>query len=189
MRAEARAMVLTLASFFGATSGCDAGHGHGDEVRREPEIRPVRFETSPPRVELGPEAMVLYRRALVRDRAPSCADLVADLEQPTEALLEVVDRTTAPPSAGMRAATCLVREHAPEMESRMTRWVRSRETMGLALLVLGELDRLEPALADRLARAALAGENAARARPRIARSERFAHLLAAVSSNGAAAPR
>lgn len=115
------------------------------------------------------DAETLYRRTLVRDPAPSCAALTAGLADPAAALLEVAEGAEAPPSAPIRAATCAIREHPARSEAAMLRWVRDRETMGLGLLVLDHLDRFEPELAARLAEAALAGEFADRARPRIER--------------------
>lgn len=164
----------------GLTVGCDGGAR--DEARRG-------SETTPARVELGPEAAQLYQRTLVRDPAPSCAELTAGLARPTDALLEVAERVVAPPSSGMRAASCLVHEHAAELEPQLTRWVQDQETMGFGLLVLGQLDTLENTLAERLARAALAGDFAEEARPRIARSVRHAHLLGELADPGSVAPR
>ncbi len=115
------------------------------------------------------DAETLYRRTLVRDPAPSCAALTAGLAEPAAALLEVAESAEAPPSSPIRAATCAIREHPARSEAAMLRWVRERRTMGLGLLVLDHLDRLEPALAARLADAAMAGEFADRARPRIER--------------------
>ncbi|MBX7195562.1 MAG: hypothetical protein K1X94_26130 [Sandaracinaceae bacterium] len=133
-----------------------------------------------PALVLGTDAQRLYERLLVRDGAPSCAALVEGVDEPVAPLLEITERVTAPPSAGMRAAECLLEDHALELEPTLTGWVTHEATMGFALLVLDHLDTLDPALGERLARAALAGENAERARTRIARSERH-HALAETS--------
>ncbi|MCC7541769.1 MAG: hypothetical protein IT379_36455 [Deltaproteobacteria bacterium] len=188
---RATVRVTLLAALCVLAIGCEGAPR--DEARRETATLPAAASSTTARVELGEEASILYERTLVRDPVPSCAQLTAGLARPVAALLEVVERTTAPPSSGMRAATCLVREHAAEIEPQMTQWVRQRATMGLGLLVLAELDRLESALGDRLARAALAGDFADRARPRIARSARHAHLVAGSSDSpggaGTVAPR
>jgi hypothetical protein len=125
-----------------------------------------------PAVTLSADAQRIYKRTLVRDGVPPCAELTADVASPVPALLEIAERVTAPPSSGMRAATCLLEGHALEVEPTLTSWVTHESTLGFGLLVLGHLDELDPALGDRLARAALAGELADRARSRIARSER-----------------
>ena len=60
--------------------------------------------------------------------------------------------------------------------------------MGFGLLVLAHLDTLEPALGERLARAALAGELSDRARPVISRSSRHAILAGPSAGPGATEP-
>jgi hypothetical protein len=126
------------------------------------------------------DAQTLYQRTLVRDPAPSCAALSAGLSDPAAALLEVAEGAEAPPSSPIRAATCAIREHPARSEAAMLRWVRERRTMGLGLLVLDHLDRLEPELAARLAGAAMSGEFPERARPRIERQR--PELLAPVEA-------
>lgn len=155
MRSALLALLLSLAM------GCDGGARELADPVEEP---------APARITLGAEAQQVYERSLVRDPAPSCAALTEGLRAPTAALLEVAERVEAPPSSGMRAATCLVVEHASEIEPVMLRWVSERETMGYGLLVLDHLDSMEVPLAERLRDAALAGEFPDAARRRIARS-------------------
>jgi hypothetical protein len=144
----------------------------------EPASTSTSAETErAPAVALSVDAQRIYERTLVRDGAPPCAALTADVATPVPALLEIAERVTAPPSSGMRAAECLLEGHALEVEPTLTSWVTHESTLGFGLLVLGHLDTLEPELADRLARAALAGELADRARSRIARSERHHALV------------
>jgi hypothetical protein len=123
------------------------------------------------------DAQRLYERTLVRDPVPSCAALTAGLTDPARALVEVSERAVAPPSSAIRAAACAL-ERAGEVEPALLRWVRTRETLGLGLLVLGQLDRLEAPLAARVVDAALTGPIAAEARPRIVRSTRHPGLRA-----------
>ena len=152
-----------------------------------------RVEEAPPRAALGAEARQVFERSLVRDRAPSCAALTDGLREPVAALLEVAERVEAPPSSGMRAASCLVREHAAAVEPQLVRWVSDGETRGFGLLVLNHLDDIEPELARRLARAALHGELADDARRRLARSSIGRELLEVPGDDdddeGALAPR
>jgi|GEM_PF-4433468 hypothetical protein len=165
------ATLLGLAlGVLGASAGC-AG----------PADRPAGASAAPEHgavVTLGVDAQRIYERTLARDGAPSCAELTADVAAPVPALVEITERVIAPPGSGIRAAECLLETHALEVEPTLTAWVTHEATLGFGLLVLGRLDALEPALAERLARAALAGELAERARPRIARSERLHGLLA-----------
>jgi hypothetical protein len=118
---------------------------------------------------LSDGARAIFERSLIRDPEPSCAELTEGIADPVSALLEVAERVQAPPRSGMRAATCLVREHASAIEPTMTRWVSERRTMGYGLLALDHLDRFPPELADRLSRAALAGDFPDAARRRIER--------------------
>lgn len=135
-------------------------------------------------VTLSADAQRIYERTLVRDGSPACAELTAGIEAPVPALVEITARVTAPASSGMRAAECLLESHALEVEPTLTSWVSHESTLGFGLLVLGHLDELDPTLGERLARAALAGEIADRARSRIARSERH-HALAEGEAPGA----
>jgi hypothetical protein len=139
-------------------------------------------------VSLSEPAQRIYERTLVRDGLPPCAELTEGVEAPSAALVEITERVTAPPGSGIRAAECLLEAHALEVEPTLTSWVTHEATLGFGLLVLGRLDALEPALAERLARAALAGELAERARPRIARSERL-HGLVEPDAAAGTAPR
>jgi len=133
-------------------------------------VGPTARQSPGPSVVLGVEAQTLYQRSLVRDPAPSCAELTHGLAAPVAALLEVAERVVAPPSSAMRAATCLLREHAAVIEPQMLRWVDDPGTMGLGLLALNHLDDFEPALAERVVAAALAGKYANTARLRVQRS-------------------
>jgi hypothetical protein len=163
-------LVLALALI-----GC---HAPAEPVET-PSRAPVAYPSPP---AWSADAQRLYERTLVRDPVPSCAVLTADLTEPARALVEVSERAVAPPSSGMRAAACAL-ERAAEVEPALLRWVGARETLGLALLVLGQLDRLDEALALRLADAALAGPNASEARPRIARSTRHSALRLRAASD------
>lgn len=136
------------------------------------------------RVVLSADAQTIYERALVRDASPPCDVLTAGIASPVAPLLEITERVTSPPSAGMRAAQCLIEDHALEVEPTLTSWVTHEATMGFGLLVLDRLDTIDPALGERLANAALAGEISARARTRIARSERHHPLVEGVRVEG-----
>jgi hypothetical protein len=70
----------------------------------------------------------------------------------------------------MRAADCLVTRHAPAIEAEMTSWMGDSQKKGLGFLALGHLHAMEPALATRIASAAMAGPYRDEASVRIARS-------------------
>ncbi len=170
--------VISLAVVL-LTAGCQGTGGVGAGAGVVPEQRAVESPAQAARIELSADAQTLYRRTLVRDGAPSCAELTAGLGDPTRALLEVSERVIAPGSSSIRAATCLLRSDAArEVEPQLARWVRTRATMGLGLLALNYLDALEEGLATRLVESALAGEFADEARERIARSTRYPALRA-----------
>ena len=158
---SARSLILIIVL---CSAGCQASRSDA-----EAPATPSHRGASPAAVALSPSAQLVYERTLTRDAALPCEELTAGLSDPVPPMLEVVEEAPSPPRSGMQAATCLIQHHAPSIETQMIRWVSERETMGLGLLVLNHLGGLEPALARRLADAALAGEFAERARPRIER--------------------
>lgn len=134
------------------------------------------------RIELSTDAQRIYQRALVRDGAPSCAQLTEGVTDPLAALIEVAERVQHPPSAAMRAAQCVLREHSSRAVETIGRWVSRRATMGLGLLTLNHLDAMDEQTATRVVELALGGEIAAEARSRIERSERYPALRARATS-------
>lgn len=174
MRASLRTTALG-ALVLGLFAGCEPS-------TREDFLRPSEAASAAPveapRVErLSDEANTLYLRTLVRDGQPTCAALTAGLREPLRALLEVT-AVTAPPRSSVRAATCVVQEHASEAEPHLLRWVRERSTRGLALVVANNLDRLDEGLATRVVDEALRGENSVETGSRIADSTRYPSLRA-----------
>lgn len=137
---------------------------------------------SPSALALSPDAQSIYRNALVRDGAPSCAELSRAVSDPLPALIEVAERVQHPPSAAMRAAQCVVREHSSRAVETIGRWVSRRATMGLGLMALNHLDAMDERTATRVVELALRGEIAAEARSRIERSERHPALRARATS-------
>ncbi len=180
-RRSLRTAVAAVALGAGALgAGCAGTAG-------DPPTTGARAAPSPSAATtLSEGAQRIYERTLVRDGMPSCAELTADVEEPAAALLEITERVTAPPGSGIRAAECLLEGHALEVEPTLTAWVAHEATLGFGLLVLGRLDELEEGLGERLARAALSGELADRARPRIAGSERLRGLVEPDATSGTA---
>lgn len=102
-----------------------------------------------------------------RDPVP-CATIEALTPDPTATLLAVVDTVERPPWAPMRAANCLIQNHATEAQSAIERWVVAPELKGLGRLVLSSLDAMPLSVAVPVARKALAeGADPVLARERI----------------------
>ncbi len=111
--------------------------------------------------------LAIWQALAAREPAP-CERITASSPNPATDLLAVVEQTTMPPWAPMRAADCLVRRHAaePEVAIALRAWVVDPERLGLGRLVVTRLDELDPAQSLDLARRAW---NADHDRPWIAR--------------------
>ncbi len=103
-----------------------------------------------------PTGLDAVNHALSMRHPVPCGELLAHSETPVETLLHVVDHTSMPPWAPMRAAECLMEVHPTEIESRLLRWVTTPELKGLGRLTLGQLDRMPVEVATRVATEALA---------------------------------
>ncbi len=95
----------------------------------------------------------LVQSLSARHAAPPCATLTATAEE----LAEVVTNVAMPPWVPMRAATCLVEQHAEGSESHFLSWVTEPEKLGLGRLLLRRLDGLPDALALRIVQAGIEG--------------------------------
>lgn len=152
-----------------------ACHKTPDPVpERPPAVAPapvpvaVTPSPAPPATPVGGTAPLLI--ALSSRDDVSCADVEALVTDPVPALVEVVTTVKMPPSAPMRAAGCLVERHAHEVPEVLEGWMKGDDTKGLALLVSGRLDGLDPELAVRLARAGMSGPWATDLQPAIEKS-------------------
>jgi hypothetical protein len=114
----------------------------------------------------------LLRALSSRDAAPACADLDAQTTDPVADYRWIVEHVTMPPTAGIRAAECLVVGHAPAAADLLRRWVSEPQLKGFGWVALRHLDRVEPTLARELATLALtAGPDPAGAAKRIRKLE------------------
>jgi hypothetical protein len=118
----------------------------------------------------APENVGEVVRALSYRHPVACAEIEHLTATPVDTLQHVVATVELPPWAPMRAAECLVRGHAAEVQSSIETWVTDPALTGLGRLVLGDLDAMPVAVAVPVARNALAGHLAAVARERIAAS-------------------
>ena len=92
----------------------------------------------------------------VRDPEPPCAAVAALTPDPAASLERIAETVELPPWAPMRAARCLVAEHAEAGEAAFLRWVVDPERAGLGELVLHRTRTLpEPVAAHVLERALL----------------------------------
>ncbi|MCA9493860.1 MAG: hypothetical protein KC621_28210 [Myxococcales bacterium] len=117
----------------------------------------------------GEQAMLTALSA--RDGTPGCDALAGMVEDPVASFTKIVDNVQMPPSAPMRAARCLVQDHADAAGDTIEGWMRADDTEGLARLVMGELEHLPPELASRFAKAGLEGPHQAIVRPEVEASE------------------
>ena len=114
----------------------------------------------------------LLRALSSRDAAPSCADLDAQTPDPVTDYRWIVEHVTMPPTAGIRAAECLVVGHAAAAADLLRRWVSEPQLKGFGWVTLRHLDRVEPTLARELATLSLtAGPDPAGAAKRIRKLE------------------
>lgn len=95
-------------------------------------------------------------RALSSRDPVSCEVIEALTPTPTATLLTVVNEVQRPPWAPMRAANCLLLNHAAEVTPDIERWVVAPELAGLGRLVLGSLDQMPLSVALPVAQKALA---------------------------------
>ena len=100
----------------------------------------------------------------------SCSAVEALVADPVPALVEVVATVKMPPAAPMRAAGCLIEGHAHQVPDVIEGWMKGADTKGLALLVAGRLDSLDPELAARFASAGMAGPWATDVQPALEKS-------------------
>jgi hypothetical protein len=97
----------------------------------------------------------LLRALSVRDPVPSCSELAVLVPDPAVSLRNIAETVTLPPWAPMRAARCLVADHAKVSEPAFIAWVANPATAGLARLVLKRTAALEETAAARVIAAAL----------------------------------
>ena len=120
----------------------------------------------------GPAGLEDVTHALSYRHAKPCSELEALTTTPVATLRHVVQEVQMPPWAPMRAAECLQRNHAQEVRDDLLRWVSEPEMKGLGRQVVGLLDVLPEPLAVEVAREALVGPVAERARVVMARDTR-----------------
>ncbi|MEN0067868.1 MAG: hypothetical protein AAGA48_37410 [Myxococcota bacterium] len=96
--------------------------------------------------------------------AVPCETVTATSPDPVEDLLVVVEQVSMPPWAPMRAADCLIRQHAADVRvvDELQEWVVDPARKGLGRLVMTRIDALDAPMAVDLARRAWAANLDAR---------------------------
>jgi alkanesulfonate monooxygenase SsuD/methylene tetrahydromethanopterin reductase-like flavin-dependent oxidoreductase (luciferase family) len=97
----------------------------------------------------------LYDALALRDGSPPCETLAALTDDPLGDFLWLVDHAKQPPWVGMRAARCVILDHADAAQDTLLSWV-AMETRGLHVQLLGHLDDLPEPIAVAIAEATLA---------------------------------
>jgi len=115
----------------------------------------------------SPTQEALYHALSQRDPAPTCADVAALTTAPVTDLTYVIENATQPPWVSIRAAECLVRDHAAEAQTHITGWVGTIEQRGLALVALHLIDEMPLDVGLAIGSAALAGPLAEDAQGRL----------------------
>ena len=118
------------------------------------------------------EQQAVYRALCARDQAPACADLEKLTHDPVGTYLFIIDNAQQPPWAGMRAASCLMQDHAEEAQGEIEHWVVDPATRGLGILAVDQLDQMPLAVATKVATKALTeGPDPEAMRRRIAKAQ------------------
>lgn len=117
------------------------------------------------------EQDAVYKALSMRHDTLSCDQLDAMSSDPLGTYLFLIEHAEQPAWVGMRAASCVMENHAEAAQPELQRWVTSSDTRGLAILAMDRLDSLPLAIALDLATRALTdGPDPEGMRKRIAKS-------------------
>ncbi|NOY27733.1 MAG: hypothetical protein GXP62_17865 [Oligoflexia bacterium] len=117
------------------------------------------------------EQEAVYKALSMRHDTLSCDQLDAMSSDPLGTYLFLIEHAEQPAWVGMRAASCVLENHAQAAQPELQRWVSSSDTRGLAILAMDRLDSLPLEIAQDLATRALTdGPDPEGMRKRIAKS-------------------
>ncbi len=117
------------------------------------------------------EQQAVYKALSGRHESLSCTELDAMSSDPLGTYLYLIEHATQPAWVGMRAARCVMLNHAEAARPQLERWVVEPELRGLGLLLVGQIDELPLPLAKELAvKAMYEGPDPDGMRKRIARA-------------------
>lgn len=117
----------------------------------------------------SPSQEALYRALVVREGAPTCAELAPLSPTLVADLVYLTENAKQPTWVGIRAAECLLTEHQEAALPVILGWMGRSDAKGFALVTVEKLDRMPIERAMAVAQAGLAGPLADTLRPRIAR--------------------
>ncbi len=117
----------------------------------------------------SPSQEALYRALIVREGAPTCAELAPLSPTLVEDLVYLTENAKQPAWVGIRAAECLLTDHQEAALPVILGWMGRSDSKGFALVAVEKLDRMPLDRAKAVAQAGLAGPLAESLRPRIAK--------------------
>jgi len=123
-----------------------------------------------PTVKPNDRQSALYDALKGREDPPTCEALSALSSQLADDLIWLMDNAKQPAWVGVRAAYCVLTQHADEKTHEIDTWVTDPDRRGLAILTIGFLDKMPDEHVERLAAKALAGPHAADARKHLSES-------------------
>ena len=123
-----------------------------------------------PTVQPTSSQSALYDALKGREDPPTCEALNALSTQLADDLIWLMDHANQPAWVGVRAAYCVLTQHADDKAAEIDTWVTDPDRRGLAILTIGFLNKLPDAHIERIAAKALAGPHAADARKHLSES-------------------
>ena len=112
----------------------------------------------------------LYDALKGREDPPTCETLATLSPQLADDLIWLMDNANQPAWVGVRAAYCVLTQHADDKALEIDTWVTDPDRRGLAILTIGFLDKMSDKHVERIAAKALAGPHAADARKHLSES-------------------
>lgn len=117
------------------------------------------------------EQQAVYKALSARHESLSCTELDAMSTDPLGTYLYLIEHATQPAWVGMRAARCVMLNHAEAARPDLERWVVDADKRGLGLLLVSQIDELPLTMAKELAvKAMYEGPDPDGMRKRIARA-------------------
>ena len=95
-----------------------------------------------PTVQPSSSQSALYDALKGRENPPSCESLAALSPQVADDLIWLMDNAHQPAWVGVRAAYCVLTQHAEAKISEIDTWVTDPNRRGLAILTIGFLSKM-----------------------------------------------
>ena len=133
-------------------------------------LAPAAEPTVEPTAQPSSSQSALYDALKGRENPPTCEVLAKLSPQLADDLIWLMDHAKQPAWVGVRAAYCVLTQHADDKATEIDTWVTDPDRRGLAILTIGFLDKLPDQHVERIAAKALAGPHAADARKHLSES-------------------